>query len=181
VITLVAACSSPLDLDVDRTSGFNDGTVSPHRVSMYYYYSDSSYEAIFQDTAILNGILIDTSVKPFRVSIKRLPMPEVPWTCNMPWTTMVKSFCISTDRQPADNQTELTVGAQSWMAVQHLDTSGAKKEYLWFADSLGRQLRVGFSAVDYLRTVKGRVNIFVVDPQRPALSNSYNAVITMDY
>ena len=58
-VVLLHACSSPLDLDVDRTKNYPDGGTHPTRLSLYYYFGDSAYEAIVTDTLLLNNIWIE--------------------------------------------------------------------------------------------------------------------------
>ena len=181
VTLVISACKSPLALDVDRTMHYIDGGVTPTRVSLYYYYADSSYEVIFTDSTLLNTIRIDTNTTPFLVTIPQLATPKFSCVPNTYETPIVNAFSFSVDHMKANDSSAICVNPKTYFYAQHMNTTGFVSDYQWFADSTGRRLDVGFVSLPDLHTVKGRVVIRVVNPDMPTLMMTFNALVTIDY
>ncbi len=177
---VMLACSSPLDLSTDRKMNYADKTTNPTRISLLYYYGDSAIEFIYTDPEILKGVLIDTGATPFRVTIPHLQTPNTRFTPTKDFTPLVTEFSFGVERQPCDNVISTLVNSDTWFNVKHLTKDYTIKEYLWFADTSGRQFRLGLASVEEKRLVKGRIQISIADPDRPRFVN-YNALVTLEY
>lgn len=180
VLTL-ASCKSPLELDVDRSMRFLSGEVPAKRASLYYYYADSSYEAIFSDTALLNTIVIDTLSEPMRVTIPQLATPRFGCLPNTTETPIVNAFSFSVDHMKTNDSSTTCVNTKTYFYAKHMDIFGAMQDFQWFADSVGRRLDIGFIELRKLRTVKGRIVIRVINPDDPTKVMTTNALLTLDY
>ena len=181
VSMFVAACTSPLELDVDRTKAYTDGTVHPKRLSMYYHFLDSAYEAIVTDTGYLNSIWIEPDPAFWRVTIPQLIF-ELPKTIHPSgqMSPFVHTLCFSTDRQPTDGVYRLCVNDNSWIEGEYLDPFGAVVPFQWYADDRGRQIRIAFYHLPTENIVKASIQVAIVDPSG-ARYVSYRALITMEY
>lgn len=175
------SCTSPLDIDVDRTKSFSDGSVHPLRLSLFYYFGDSAYEAIVTDTSFLNSIWIEPSSGMFEVTIPNLQF-NLPDSARgaVGQTPFVKSFCFSSNRKPSDGSYSSCMSANSWIAGVYLDDNDKWQTFHWPADDRGRQIRLAYYHVEGQKLVKGVIQILVLDPKR-ARYESYRAVISMEY
>lgn len=176
----VVGCSSPLELDVDRSMAYNDGTVHPTRVSLLYYFGDSAYEAIYIDKSLLESMVIDTSQSPYRITIPQFTTPMFSCTANWDYTPLVKGFGLSVDAQPCDEVVVDVVNRRTYVNVEMKHMDGRRADYLWFVDGSNKRMRVGFVSSPDNRLIKGRVVINVVDPDRPRVLNYYG-VLTLEY
>jgi len=181
LVTLIASCTSPLDLDVDRSMRYLNGEVPVKRASLYYYYADSSYEVIYSDTALLNTIVIDTLSVPMRVTIPRLATPQFGCMPTPTETPIVNAFSFSVDHMMANDSSSSCVNSKTYFNAKHMDLFGTTNDYQWFADASGRRMDIGFIELRKLRTVKGRIVIRVVNPDNPLRVMTTNALLTLDY
>jgi len=175
------SCQSPIDLDVARRKVFTDSAVHPTRLSLYYYYGDSAYEAIVSDTAFLSTIWIERASTPFLITIPRLQfaLPDtVRGTATS--TPFVRSFCFSSEKKLCNGVFTMCKSTNSWLAGEYLTTLGLWIPFSWQADDLGRQIRLAYYEVEGQRLIKGNIQILVSDPSNPAYA-SYRAAITMEY
>lgn len=176
----VVGCTSPLELDVDRSMAYNDGTVHPTRMSLLYYFGDSAYEAIFIDKTLMESVVIDTSTTPFRITIPQLSTPMFSCTANWDFTPLVKGFGLSVDAQACDEIVQDVVNRRTYVNVEMKHMDGRHADYLWFVDGSTKRMRIGFVSSPANRLIKGRVIINVVDPDRPRVLNYYG-VLTVEY
>lgn len=181
LVLMLASCKSPLELDVNRSMRYLSGEVPAKRASLYYYYADSSYEAIFSDTALLNTIVIDTLSEPMRVTIPQLATPRFGCLPNTTETPIVNAFSFSVDHMKTNDSSMTCVNPKTYFYAKHMDRYGAMQDYQWFADATGRRLDVGFIELRNLRTIKGRIVIRVVNPDDPTKIMTTNALLTLDY
>lgn len=181
LVFTLASCKSPLELDVDRSMRYLSGEVPAKRASLFYYYADSSYEAIFSDTALLNSIVIDTLSEPMYVTIPQLATPRFGCVPNSTETPIVNAFSFSVDHMMTNDSSSACVNPKTYFYAQHLDKFGATQDYQWFADYAGRRLDIGFVELRKLRTIKGRIVIRVVNPENPMKIMTTNALLTLDY
>ncbi len=175
------ACKSPVELDVDRTKAYVDGAVHPTRLSVYYYFGDSAYEAIVTDTAFLNTIWIERSTTPYRLTIPRLEF-SLPDTIrpNIDQSPFVRTFCFSTDNMICDGVWNLCQSPSSWMAGEYFTVNETWSPYQWAADDQGRQIRIAFYEVEGARIIKGSTQILVSHPYDSGYE-SYRALLTLEY
>lgn len=179
---LTFACKSPLDLDVDRTKVYTDGAVHPQRLSMFYYFGDSAYEAIVTDTAFLNTIWIERNTTPIRLTIPRLEF-SLPDTITGKSDTVpfVRKFCFSTDKAICDGVFAMCVTNNSWVAGEYLTPNNAMwLPFHWPTDDKGRQIRMAFYPVDDERLIKGSFQILVADPNVNRYASN-RALMTIEY
>lgn len=183
VLALIAgACSSPLDLDVDRSIKYVDDVVSPHRATLFYYFADSAYEAIYADPRLLNGIRIDTSVTPARISISQIVSPRFSAVASAQHPVMVEAFGFGLHDYPADESIRDVINGSTFLNVNLLQSDNVTaRSYLWFIDGISRRLRIGFIHQREKRVVKGRVVINVTDPYRSNNVATYYGLLTLDY
>jgi hypothetical protein len=177
---IIVGCSTPLDLDVDRSMVYNDGTVHPKRVSLLYYFGDSAYEAIFIDKTLMESIVIDTSSSTYRITIPQMATPMFSCTANWDYTPLVKGFGFSVDRQECDENVIDVVNRRTYVNVEMKHVDGRRADYLWFVDGSTKRMRVGFVASPENHLIKGRLIIHVVDPDRPRVL-SYYGILTVEY
>jgi len=182
VTSFLAACSSPNDLDIPRVERYADGAKHPTRLSIYYYYGDSAYEAIVTDTSLLNSIWLEYSSNPCEVTIPQLvfALPDTV-TASPEFTPFVRSFSISTDRQPADGTFRVCSNAESWIAGDFLEQDGRTTSFKWGFDSTLRQIRVAYYMVPGENLVKGSFQFIVADPRYPSRYQTYRAIVTIEY
>jgi len=177
----VFACTSPMDLDVDRTKAFADGTTHPRRLSLYYYYGDSAYEAIVSDTSLLNAIWIDHSTDPHSITVPhfifQLPDTVKATMANSPFA---RSFSFSTDKVPMDALFRYCVNNQSWVSGEFYDADQKLQPFHWPTDSTGRQLRMAWTEIPNENVVKGSAQIALADPVYSRYV-TYRALFTLEY
>lgn len=184
------SCTSPLELDVDRDATFIDGSTHPKRVSVYYHFADSAYEAIIIDPTWLETVWIERAPVPggnadtyrYSISIPQLVF-EVPQTVrpSKERPVMVHRFSLSCRQQPADGQFRYCINPSSWIQGLIFDERGGDPEpFQWLADERGRQLRLAFFAVPQQRIMKGSIQLALVEPRGQRYS-TYRALITMEY
>lgn len=181
-IIAMAACTSPTDLDVDRSKTYMDGAVHPHRLSFYYYFGDSAYEAIVTDTAMLNSIWIERGTTPWQVTIPLLQF-DLPDSIhasgtNTPFPTTV---CFSTTKQLADGVFRSCTNPDTWVSGEYIDLYGGVVPFTWLTDNAGRQLRIGYYKVDNEDLVKASLQIVLQDPVRPGAYATYRALVTLEF
>lgn len=193
VVLLTASCSSPLDLDVDRTVNTIDHKFSPTRMSLFYYFGNEGYEAIVVDTNLLKTIIIDKSVYSDTYECT-VTIPQFLFTLSddlndtlavRPYSPFVRAFSFSTLAQPADGNYRNSVGNTSWMACEYLDIDNSIKRVNWPANNAGKEIRIGFYTVKGENLVKGFAQIIIInpapaDPTKPEFV-AYNALITMEF
>lgn len=177
---MLTACSSPLDLDVDRDAAFRDNILHPRRMSLFYYFGDSAYEAIYIDPALLESVEIDTTTRPYLITIPQLNTPLFSCTASETFSPIVQGFGFTTIRQPCNERIVDIVNRSTFMNVEALHRDGSRKEYLWLVDGTNRRMRLGFVANPENRLIKGRIAISVVDPDRPRVL-TYYGILTIDY
>lgn len=189
VAMAIGSCTSPLELDVDRDATFVDGAAHPKRVSVYYHFADSAYEAIIVDPAWLETVWIEREATlgganafTYAVTIPQLVF-EVPLTVrpSSERPVMVRSFSLSCRQQPADGQFRYCVNPNSWIrGLVANDRGGDPEPFQWLADERGRQLRLAFFAVPEQRIIKGSIQLALVEPRGQKFS-TYRALITLEY
>lgn len=177
---LLTACSSPLDLDVDRTTMFNDDIVHPSRISLLYYFGDSAYEAIYVDPAFLQSIDIDTSTNPVLLTIPQFNTPLFPSTATETFTPMVRAFGFSVTKFPCNERIMDVINRSTFFSVEVLHQDGRRQDYQWQADDSGRRFRLGLVASRENRLLKGRIAMNIADPERPRVL-SYYGILTIEY
>lgn len=180
-VVIVGSCSSPMELDVPRTRIYLDSLVNPTRMSLYYYYADSAWEAVYTDPLVLSKCFIDTGAAPFNVTIPALRTPKFACMPTDYYSTVVTSFSFSSIRQACDGMSQNCIGSNAYMFAKHKGVGDSISEHLWFADMSGRQIRIGYTAVPELRLVKGRINLSVIDPLLTSRFLSFNAILTIEY
>lgn len=175
------ACTSPLDLSVERSKTYTDGAVHPTRLSFLYYFGDSAYEAIVTDTSLLNTIWIERGVSPYEITI--------PWfVFNLPdtvkpasnYSPFVNRLCFSADRVPCDSKYRNYVNKYSWVEGTYLDYNGNDVPFKWYTDYAGRQLRIAWIGIYSERLIKGSLQVLMSDPIAPRYV-TYRGHITMEY
>ncbi len=181
VVLMLGACSSPLDLDVDRTKHYPDGGTHPTRLSLYYYFGDSAYEAIVTDTTLLHKIWIERGSTPYRITIPRLEF-HLPDTikASPQFTPFVRSFSFSSNNVLCDGQFTMCTSPFSWLSGEYLTQQGKWEPFQWSTDTGNRQIRVAYYDVPYERLVKASLQILVGDPVLPRYA-SFRALITLEY
>ena len=181
VVLMLQACTSPLDIDVDRTKHYPDGGTHPTRLSLYYYFGDSAYEAIVTDTTLLNNIWIERGVTPYRITIPTLEF-HLPDTikASAQFTPFVRAFAFSSTNVPCDGQFMMCTSPLSWLAGEYLNPKGAWEPFKWSTDTDNRQLRIAYYDVPTERLVKASLQILVGDPYVQRYS-SFRALITLEY
>lgn len=182
VTTIVmASCTSPTDLDIERTKTYMDGAVHPTRLSFYYYFGDSAYEAIVTDTALLNSVWIERGTTPWTVTIPMLQF-DLPDTIRATQqnTPFPRTICFSTTQQAADGVFRSCQNNNSWISGEYFDLYGNRVDFNWMADNAGRQIRLAYQALPEEQLVKGSMQIVLADPVKPAFA-TYRALITMEY
>lgn len=177
----LAACQSPTDLDVDRSLKYMDGAVHPNRLSFYYYFGDSAYEAIVTDTSMLNTVWIEGRTNNYAVSIPQFifSLPDTLQT-TASHTPFVKKLCFSITKKPCDGVFTNCLNANSWLAGEYIGTNNSIVPFQWSTDNISRQLRLAFYKVDGLNMVKGAMQIVIADPMYPRFE-IYHALITMEF
>ncbi|HCN04964.1 MAG TPA: hypothetical protein DIS79_05030 [Bacteroidetes bacterium] len=182
VTSLLASCSSPNDLDVPRAEWYSDGAVHPSRLSIYYYYGDSAYEAIVTDPSLLSSIWLEYSTYPCEITIPQLvfALPDTV-TATPEFTPFVRSFSISTERQPADGEFRVCSNTESWIAGDFLEQDGQRRSFKWGFDSTLRQIRVAYYMVPGENLIKGSFQFIVADPRYPSRYQTYRALVTIEY
>ena len=180
-VVLLHACSSPLDLDVDRTKNYPDGGTHPTRLSLYYYFGDSAYEAIVTDTLLLNNIWIERGSTPYRITIPTLEF-HLPDTikASPQFTPFVRAFAFSSTNVLCDGQFTTCTSPLTWLAGEYLSQQGTWEPFKWSTDTGNRQLRIAFYDVPTERLIKASLQILVGDPALPRYA-SYRALITLEY
>ncbi len=175
------ACQSPLDLDVDRSKLYTDGALHPMRLSLFYYFGDSAYEAIVTDTAFLNTIWIERSSTPLRITIPRLQF-SLPDTIRSTTSIspFVRTFSMSSDNKPCDGVFTMCSSFNSWVSGEYYSNAGIWVPFQWMADDKGRQIRLAFYEVTGERLIKASIQILVTDPTATRYE-SYRALMTMEY
>jgi hypothetical protein len=182
LISALGSCSSPLDLDVDRSVRYIDNVVSPHRAALFYYFADSAYEAIYSDARLLGGIKIDTSVTPARISIVQINSPRFLAVPSFSQPVMVEAFGFGLHDHPADETVRDVVNGSTFLNVNLLQSDNVTtRSYLWFIDGVSRRLRIGFIHQPEKRVVKGRIIINIIDPHRNNAVATYYGLLTLDY
>lgn len=178
---LLYACSSPLELDVDRTKTYPDGATHPTRLSLYFYYGDSAYEAIVTDTALLRRIWIERGSTPYKITIPALEF-RLPDTvqASPQFTPFVRAFSFSSSNARCDGQFSMCTSPVTWFSGEFLTKQGAWEPFQWSADVTNRQLRIAYYDVPHERLVKASIQILVADPGSPRFA-SYRALITFEY
>jgi hypothetical protein len=184
-IVLVAACSSPLDLDVaDRTKEYTDGAVNPKKISFFYYFGEYGFEAIVIDTAILNSIWVIPDGTLNRVTIPRFEF-NLPDTLRpgYPHSPFVNSLSFSTENWVTNGILRKCVNADTWFKGTYMDQFGTPITYQWPADDWSHQFRLALYQVQGQRTIKGLVQIVLEDPAFPPNARwvTYQALMTIDY
>jgi len=181
-ILFVVSCSSPLELDVDRTMTYTDGVVSPFRATLLYYFGDSAYEAIYSDLRLLQSIKIDTMKHPSRITIQQLNSPRFATAPSAQYPVMIQAFGFGLHDQPADEVVRDIVNGFTFLNVDLLQTDNTtSRNYLWFIDGVTRRLRVGFIQEPLKRIVKGRILIQITDPYRDNKTVTTYGLLTLDY
>lgn len=180
LLVIVSACSSPLDLDVDRTLTFDDGLVQPKRMSLLYYYGDSAYEALYVDTTFLSTVLIDTTIRPYRVTIPQMNTPIFPCSATADHSPLIRGFGFSVSRHPCNEQLTAIANPYTYVNVELLDNNGRRSNQDWTIGTRGTQFYVGLLASPENRLIKGRLTIRVPDPDRPR-TLTYHGVLTIEY
>ncbi|MBU3742649.1 MAG: hypothetical protein FGM24_10255, partial [Candidatus Kapabacteria bacterium] len=132
-IVLLTACSSPLDLDVDRSTTFNDNIVHPKRISLLYYFGDSAYEAIYIDPAFLQSIDIDTSQNPVLLTIPQFNTPQFACSASATFTPIVRGFGFSVTDFPCNERIVDIVNRSTFFDVEVLRLDGRRLDYQWQA------------------------------------------------
>jgi hypothetical protein len=181
VVLMLQACSSPLDLDVDRSKHYPDGATHPTRLSLYYYYGDSAYEAIVTDTTLLNHIWIERGVTQYRITVPTLEF-HLPDTvkASAQFTPFVRSFAFSSTNVLCDGQFTMCTSPLSWIAGEFMNAQGKWEPFKWSTDTDNRQLRIAYYDVPTERLVKASLQILVGDPGVQRYS-SFRALITLEY
>lgn len=178
---LTAACTSPLELDVDRDIRNLDRIVSPTRLSLFYYFGDQSYEAIVINQELLNSIKIDKSTYPCKVTIPQFLFTLSDTMQATPGQSpLVRTFSFSCIAQPADGFSRNAVNKDSWMAGDFIDITGAHYEFKWMADNAGKEISIGYYTVPEVSLVKGFVRFLVIDPAT-LMPVTSRALLTMEY
>ncbi|MCX6139807.1 MAG: hypothetical protein NTX15_03095 [Candidatus Kapabacteria bacterium] len=176
------ACKTPLELDVDRTKAYTDGAVHPMRLSMFYYFGDSAYEAIVTDTAFLNTIWIEKNSTPYRLTIPRLEF-SLPDTIrgSSDSVPFVRKFCFATDNTMCNGVYSMCITANSWVAGEYLTPNNLLWiPFLWPTDDKGRQIRMAFYEVREEHLIKGSFQILVADPNVNRYASN-RALMTIEY
>lgn len=178
----LGACSSPLELDVDRSMKYVDDVVSPHRATLFYYFADSAYEAIYSDPRLLSGIRIDTSSTPAKITISQIVSPRFAAQPSPNQPVMVEAFGFGLHDHPTDEVVRDVVNGSTFLNVNLLQSDNVStRSLLWFIDGATRRLRVGFIHERDKRVVKGRVIINITDPYRNNEVATYYGLLTLDY
>jgi len=180
-VLLLYSCSSPLDLDVDRTKHYPDGGTHPTRLSLYYYYGDSAYEAIVTDTTLLNNIWIERGSMPYRITIPTLEF-HLPDTiqASPQFTPFVRAFAFSSTDVLCDGHFTMCTSPLTWLAGEYMNQQGAWEPFKWSTDTDNRQLRIAYYDVPTERLIKASLQILVGDPALPRYA-SYRSLITLEY
>ncbi len=180
-ILAMSSCTSPLDLDVDRDKAYADGAFHPKRLSFYYHFADSAYEAIVTDTSFLNTIWIEQTEPFFEITIPQFVF-ELPQTIEptLQHTPFVSTLCFATQKRPADGLYRLCINDNSWMDGAYIDQFGITVPFHWEADDQGRQIRLAYYQLPRERLIKGSIQVALADPAG-ARYVTYRALITMEY
>jgi len=180
-IAVSASCTSPLEINVDRTIVNVDGSVHPKRLSFFYYFADSAYEAIVSDTTYLNEILIERSQTPWTVTVPQFVF-ELPNSIHpTPATTpLVRSFSLSCEKYIIDGIYRSCVGSNAWVDGEYLDQAYTPVPFRWDADNTINRILLAWIQPSEQNLIKGRVLISVTDPITK-ISRNYNGLITMEY
>ncbi len=177
----VASCTSPLDLDVDRDKLYADGTVHPKRLSMYYHFLDSAYEAIVTDTSYLNTIWIEPDPSFWRVTIPQLIF-ELPQSIEPTFemTPFVNTLSFGTTKVPTDGVYRPCINTESWLEGAYIDPFGLTVPFHWYADDRGRQIRLAYYHLPTENLIKASIQIAITDPSGLRYT-TYRALITLEY
>ena len=183
-IGLFSACTSPLDLDVERSRTFVDGAKNPTRLSFYYHFGDSAYEALVTDPTFLAKIWIEPQVGSEQLTITvpqfifQLPINVTPTAEHNP---LVKTLCFASHQQPTDGVFRSCTNQNSWMEGLYLDERGDPTPFNWMADNTGRQIRLAYYNVPEENLIKGSMQVIVTEPIYGQNYASYRALITLEY
>ncbi len=180
IMVLASACSSPLDLDVDRSKTYVDGSLHPQRLQLYYYFGDSAYEAIVTDTALLNSIWIETLDSTRAVTLPRLQF-SLPDTikATAAFTPFVRTFCIAAQSKPCNGVFTMCINPNSWISGDYRSQDGQWYPFHWMSDNRNRQLRLAFYEIPGERLIKGSLQILVADPETSRYE-TYRALLTIE-
>lgn len=178
---LFQACQSPMALDVDRTTWYSDSSIHPKRLSLYYYFGDSAYEAIVTDTAFLEAIWIERNQDPWRITIPRFNFAlSDTLKATISNNPLVREFCLSVDQQKIDGFFRTCTGANSWLSGEYFDMLYNRSNFRWLANSQDRTIMLAWFKPDNQNLVKGRMVIRVANPVITTDTATYNGLFTIE-
>lgn len=182
VIGILTSCQSPMDLDVDRKEWYSDGAIHPNRLSLYYYFGDSAFEAIVTDTSFLNTIWIERNLTPWQVTI-----PEFNFSlgdtihATYGQTPLVRQFCFSTYKQRTDGFYRSCVGNNSWIEGEYYDAMYQRQTFRWMTNSGDKKILIAWFQPDGQQLIKGRMAIRLANPANPLDTATFNGLFTLEY
>lgn len=183
-IGLFSSCTSPLELDVDRSKSFMDGSKNPTRLSFFYYFGDSAYEAIVTDPTFLEKIWIEPQENSEIVNVTipkflfQIPETAQPSAVHNP---LVKVLSFATWSHPADGLWRNCLNPDSWLQGDYIGRDGEPEEFTWMCDNNGRQVRIAYVKVRDQNVIKGSMQIIVAEPLYGQTYAVYRALITIEY
>lgn len=182
LLLLTVGCQSPMDLDVDRQQWYSDDALNPKRLSLYYYFGDSAYEAIVTDTSFLNQIWLERSTKPWQITI-----PEFIFSlgdtihATLGTTPLVRQFSFSTYKQNVDGFYRSCTGANSWIEGEYYDQMYVRQQFRWMTNALDKKILLAWFQPDGQQLIKGRMAIRVANPANTLDTATFNGLFTMEY
>ncbi len=181
-LAVLGGCESPMELDVDRTEQYMDGSVHPTRLSLYYYFGDSAYEAIVVDTSFLNTIWISKGTEPWTITI---PQFNFTLSDSMQATPehspLVREFSFSIENQRVDGFFRSCINTNCWLAGAYLDQMKVSHDFRWYSNILDKQILLAWFRPEGQDLVKGRMAIRIINPMNPSDTVTYNGLFTVEF
>lgn len=182
ILLFVGSCQSPMDLDVDRKEWYSDGALNPSRLSLYYYFGDSAFEAIVTDTSFLHQIWLERSSTPWQITI-----PEFNFSlgdtihATFDYSPIVRQFSFSTTRQNVDGFYRSCVGGQSWIEGEYFDAMYQRQQFRWYTNNNDKKILLAWFQPDGQQLIKGRMVIRVANPANSLDTATFNGLFTLEF
>ncbi len=178
---MIGSCSSPMELDVSREMWYTDGAIHPNRLTLYYYFGDSAYEAIVTDTSFLNQIWIERGHTPWQVTVPQFVF-QLDTALHATWTqpTLVRAFCFSFQRYNVDALYRSCQNANSWIEGEYLDITYSRVPFRWMTNDSTKVIQIAWFKPEEQNLLKGRLQIQVLNPSHQQMA-TFNGLLTMEF
>jgi hypothetical protein len=155
--------------------------VHPTRLTLYYYFADSAYEAIVTDTTFLHQIWIERDREPWQVTVPYFSFQlDTTIKASINQTPLVRTFCMSFQRYSIDGLYRTCVNTNSWLEGEYIDASYLTQQFHWPANNNDKKIQIAWFHPESEKLLKGRVAIQVRNPVGPN-TVTYNALMTLEY